>query len=70
MKNAQLDWIKCHYGKTPQSTARIDRITCKALISRYFLRSVLLLVIARPDKYRPRIACLEMSRLAGLSRPR
>ena len=65
-----------------QSIARIDRTARKVLISRSFVRLVLLWVIDRqwtvterhskyrpPRKYRPRIDRLEMSRFAGLSSP-
>jgi hypothetical protein len=61
-------------GRTSQDTARIDRTVGNTAISRDFSRAVLLLVIDRGggftdrhDKYRPRIARLEMSRFAGLS---
>jgi hypothetical protein len=40
------------------------------VICRTFLRAALLLVIACPEKYRPQIDRLEMSRFAGLSPPR
>jgi protein tyrosine phosphatase (PTP) superfamily phosphohydrolase (DUF442 family) len=60
-----------------QDTARIARTAHSVAFCRTFLRSVLLWVIDRHgmdtdrhDKYRPRIDRLEVSRLAGLSRPR
>jgi hypothetical protein len=40
VKNAQLDWIKGPYGKTPQSTDCIARIFINVLICRTFMRSV------------------------------
>jgi hypothetical protein len=60
--------------KIQHNTDRIDRITRKVLISRYFMRTVLSrgidrqwTVTERHDKCRPRIDRLEISRFAGLS---
>jgi hypothetical protein len=63
--------------KIQQNTDRIARITMSVVVSRTFSRATLWEVIDRQwtvtdrhDKYRPRIDRLEMSRFAGLSRPR
>jgi hypothetical protein len=61
-------------GRTPRSTARIDRTAHNVAFCRIFSQAVLLLVIVcgggftdRHDKYCPRIVQLEISRFAGLS---
>jgi hypothetical protein len=59
-----------YYLKTQQYTDRIARTARNVAICRTFLRAALLLVIACPEKYRPQIDRLEMSRFAGLSPPR